>query len=140
MSDQKLDKIVEKIGAEGFEYLKNSLMQSLQKECENFGNQKFNEQNFQNNRNFNQNCQNSQMQNQGLLNSILGGNFSSNMSRNELIKGILIGAGVTYVLTNENAQKALFNSFAKLQNMLNMGLEELKERFEDAKAELEENA
>mgnify|MGYP001422093245 CR=1 FL=1 len=53
------------------------------------------------------------------------------------LKGALIGAIGAYILTNENAQKTIFKTIAKGGDMLNAGIEELKERMEDAKAELE---
>lgn len=153
MNDPKLDEIINKIGEEGFEYLKNSIAQSVQQECATimqscgFNGTGANFQNASNAQNpaFSQNPTaqagaNFQANNNsgGLLNSIFGGNFGDNYGRNELIKGILIGAGVTYALTNENAQKAIFGGIAKLQGMLGAGLEEMRERFEDAKAELDE--
>ena len=51
------------------------------------------------------------------------------------LKGVLVGAGVAYLLTNEKAQQALFKAIVKAGNLLECGVEELKERFEDAKAE-----
>jgi hypothetical protein len=53
------------------------------------------------------------------------------------LKGALIGAVGAYLLTNENAQKTIFKTFAKGADMFSAGIEELKERMEDAKAELE---
>jgi hypothetical protein len=53
------------------------------------------------------------------------------------IKGALIGAVGAYLLTNETAQKAIFKGVAKTTSMFQAGMEEMKERFEDAKAELE---
>ena len=52
------------------------------------------------------------------------------------VKGLIIGAGVTYLLTNEKAQQALFSAIIKAGDLLQGGFEELKERFEDTKAEL----
>ncbi len=74
-----------------------------------------------------QNVQNTQ-------NSTLIPSFNTN----DFIKGALIGAAVGYLLTNEKAQKTIMKTFAKGSNMLQMGIEEMKERFEDAKAEMEE--
>jgi hypothetical protein len=51
--------------------------------------------------------------------------------------GAAIGAVGVYLLTNEKAQKALFKSVAKGALMFSAGLEEMKERYEDAQAELE---
>ncbi len=59
------------------------------------------------------------------------------LDNGEFIKGALIGAAVGYILTNEKAQKTLMKTFAKGTQMLQMGVEELKERFEDVKAEME---
>lgn len=57
-------------------------------------------------------------------------------TRNFLL-GALVGAVGAYVLTNENAQKAIFKTIAKGSSMFQAGIEEMKERFEDAKAEME---
>lgn len=62
------------------------------------------------------------------------GNFDSS----RFLTGLLIGAAATYILTNENAQKAIFKSFAKGSQLVQAGLEEMKEKFEDAKAEAQE--
>ena len=53
------------------------------------------------------------------------------------LKGALIGAVGAYLLTNEDAQKKIFKTFAKGADMFGAGIEEMKERLEDAKAELE---
>lgn len=53
------------------------------------------------------------------------------------VKGALIGAVAAYVLSNPKAQESLFKAIIKGSNLINAGLEELKERFEDVKAELE---
>lgn len=63
--------------------------------------------------------------------------FGSNWENGNFAKGALIGAAATFLLTNETAQKAIFKVFAKASSMLQMGAEELKERYEDVKAELE---
>ena len=59
-------------------------------------------------------------------------------SGNSFFAGILLGAAATYFLTDENAQKKLFKLIAKGTEMFQMGVEEMKERFEDAKAEIQE--
>ena len=53
------------------------------------------------------------------------------------IKGALIGAVGAYLVTNETAQKAIFKGVAKTTSMFQAGMEEMKERYEDAQAELE---
>lgn len=79
--------------------------------------------------------------------SAFGGFFNSMGSRqnanglfgsNSFITGIVLGAAATYFLTDENAQKKLFKLIAKGTEMFQMGIEEMKERFEDAKAEMQE--
>ena len=64
-------------------------------------------------------------------------NILSSINTNDFIKGALIGAVATYLLTNESAQKAIFKTVAKGTEMFQAGVEEMKERMEDAKAELE---
>ncbi|MDK9719996.1 MAG: hypothetical protein OEL53_02315 [Rhodospirillales bacterium] len=52
------------------------------------------------------------------------------------VKGLLIGAGVTVLLTNEPLQKNLMKSAVRLWSMMQGGVEEMKERFRDAEAEI----
>lgn len=86
-------------------------------------------------KNVNQNQPNQNFQN--TQNGFLDGVFSSNGS-GDFLKGALIGAAATYILTNESAQRAIFKGFAKISTLFECGLEELKERYEDAKAEASE--
>lgn len=65
--------------------------------------------------------------------------FLGSFSNEEFIKGALIGAAVGYILTNEKAQKTIMKTVAKGTQMLQMGVEEMKERFEDVKAEMASN-
>jgi len=55
---------------------------------------------------------------------------------NDFLRGALIGAALTYVLTNKNAQENIFKAFEKGKEFLSAGIEELKERMEDAKASM----
>ncbi|AXK48350.1 hypothetical protein CRU87_00370 [Aliarcobacter trophiarum LMG 25534] len=71
---------------------------------------------------------NNQIQNQS--NSLLNGDF---------VKGALIGAVATYVLTNKNAQESIFQAINKAKTLVTAGIEELKERIEDAKAASQSN-
>jgi len=63
--------------------------------------------------------------------------FSSGLGvhNDALVKGLLIGAGVAYLLTNETVQKNLMTAGVKLWSALQGGVEEMKERFRDAEAE-----
>lgn len=63
----------------------------------------------------------------------LFGNFNTQ----KFLIGVAIGAVGAYLLSNENAQKNLFKAVAKGNELFHTGLEELKEKFEDAKAELQ---
>ncbi len=55
----------------------------------------------------------------------------------DFVKGALIGAGVTYLLTNENVQNGIMKMVAKGVGLFQTGVEEMKEKYEDAKAEIE---
>lgn len=55
----------------------------------------------------------------------------------DFVKGALIGAAAAYLLTNKKLQESLFKTVAKGSSVFQMGMEELKERYEDAQAELE---
>lgn len=55
-------------------------------------------------------------------------------------KGAVIGAGVALLVTNETVQKAVVKTVSKGMAAASAGVEELKEKFEDAKAEVEAEA
>lgn len=59
-------------------------------------------------------------------------------SNSGYLKGFLIGAGVTLVLTNPTVQKALVKGTVKVWSTLQGGVEEVKEQFRDVKAEMSE--
>jgi len=61
---------------------------------------------------------------------------SSASSRDRFVKGLMIGAAATYLLTNDSVQRAAIKSAVKAWSTLQGGVEELKERFQDAEAEL----
>ena len=50
-------------------------------------------------------------------------------------KGALLGAAVAMLVTNETVQKGVVKSVSKLTAAAQSGVEEMKEKFEDAKAE-----
>ena len=96
-------------------------------------------QNLQSGVNINQNpyinqglnpLQNPQQVNDSAKNSFTSGDF---------MKGALLGAALTYFLTNKNAQEGLFKAFGKGSELFSAGIEELKERYEDAKAQMQAN-
>jgi hypothetical protein len=66
-----------------------------------------------------------------------GSFFSSGLGvhNDALVKGLLIGAGVAYLLTNETVQRNLMSTAIKLWSTFQGGVEEVKERFRDAEAE-----
>ncbi len=55
----------------------------------------------------------------------------------DFLKGALIGASVTFLLTNKTTQEAIFGGLSKGNELIQAGIEELKERVEDAKAQME---
>ncbi|WP_104722133.1 hypothetical protein [Helicobacter mesocricetorum] len=80
---------------------------------------------------YTKNNQNTPTQNN--KNSLFGNNSNA---QKDFLKGALVGAVATFILTNENAQRAIFKGFAKISGIFEAGIEELKERYEDAKAEV----
>ena len=64
-------------------------------------------------------------------------NLLGSFDTNQFLIGALVGVAGAYLLTNEKAQKAIFKTVAKGGAMFSAGLEEMKERLEDAQAELE---
>lgn len=52
------------------------------------------------------------------------------------LKGAVAGTAVAYLLSNENVQHAVIKTSVKAWMMLQGGVEELKERFKDAEAEI----
>jgi len=66
-------------------------------------------------------------------NNDLFGNFNTQ----KFLIGVAVGALGAYLLSNKNAQKNLLKAVAKGNELFHTGIEELKERFEDAKAELQ---
>jgi hypothetical protein len=59
-----------------------------------------------------------------------------NFSNDRFLKGLLIGAAAAYVLTNESVQRTAIKGVVKAWSMLQGGVEEIKERFQDAEAEI----
>ncbi|QKF64649.1 hypothetical protein [Campylobacter corcagiensis] len=85
----------------------------------------------------NPNIQNSNAQNLNQNSSFLSSILPTNFSSTNFLQGAVVGALGTYLLTNENAQQAIFKSVVRVGKLLQAGSEEIKERFEDAKAEIE---
>lgn len=59
-----------------------------------------------------------------------------NFKDEKFLKGAITGAALTFILTNESLQKNTIKSLVKLWNTLQGGIEEVKERFQDAEAEI----
>ena len=60
---------------------------------------------------------------------------SRNMRLTHTIFGAALGAAVTVLLTNESVQKGIVTAVARMTAAAQSGIEEMKEKFEDAKAE-----
>jgi hypothetical protein len=52
------------------------------------------------------------------------------------MRGFLLGAGVTLVLTNPRVKKAMLRGTVKLWSIVQGGVEEVKEQFQDVQAEM----
>lgn len=64
------------------------------------------------------------------------GNGLLPFTSDSFLKGALIGAAAAYILTNENVQQSMIKGTVKAWHLLQGGVEEVKERFQDAEAEL----
>ena len=71
------------------------------------------------------------------INNALKDFIPANFNAAGFSKGALVGGVVAYILTNPKAQETVFTAIAKGANLLQAGFEELKERFEDVKAQIE---
>ena len=59
-----------------------------------------------------------------------------NFRDERFLKGALVGAAVTFLLTNDSVQKNAIQSIVKVWDLFQGGFEEVKERFRDAEAEI----
>ncbi|MDY0328687.1 MAG: hypothetical protein RBR07_10590 [Arcobacteraceae bacterium] len=66
-----------------------------------------------------------------------GFSLLGNTTGDKFLRGLLIGGAAAYILTNENAQKAIIKTGMKVFGAVAGGVEEFKEKIMDAKAELE---
>jgi len=66
--------------------------------------------------------------------------WTDSFTGDRFLKGLLIGAAATYLLTNEKAQKVIMKTGMKLFSTVAGGVEEMKEKILDAKAEAEAEA
>jgi hypothetical protein len=71
-----------------------------------------------------------------------GGGFLSglNLQNDAFLKGLLIGAGASLLLSNETVQKNTIATLVKLWAGVQGSVEEMKERFRDIEAELQAQA
>ena len=99
-------------------------------------NQNANQSGFGANQNANQNNFSANQNTQNTT-SAISSFLNSGNSQTDFLKGAFIGVVATFILTNKDAQKAIFKGFAKISSLFEMGIEELKERYEDAKAEVD---
>lgn len=60
----------------------------------------------------------------------------SGLTNDRFLKGLLVGAAAAYILTNESVQRTAIKGAVKAWTAVQGGLEEVKERFQDAEAEL----
>ncbi|MFG1394628.1 hypothetical protein [Xanthobacter agilis] len=65
-----------------------------------------------------------------------GFNWHQHPAADSLIKGLVVGAGAAYLLTNETAQRTILRTAVQVWGFLQGSVEELKERLHDAEAEV----
>jgi hypothetical protein len=58
------------------------------------------------------------------------------LGNDRFVKGLLIGAAAAYLLTNEGVQRSAIKGVVKAWSLVQGGIEEAKERFQDAEAEI----
>jgi hypothetical protein len=73
---------------------------------------------------------------QGIAVPLQTANSPSSLTNPRFIKGALVGAVVAYLLTNESVQQGAIKVAVKAWSLVQGGVEEMKERFRDAEAEL----
>jgi Na+/H+-translocating membrane pyrophosphatase len=61
---------------------------------------------------------------------------SSHLTNPRFLKGALFGALAAYLLSNETVQQNMIKAAVRTWSMVQGGVEEMKERFRDAEAEL----
>ena len=59
------------------------------------------------------------------------------ITNGDFVKGALIGAAVTFLLTNKGAQDSIIKAVSKGNEFFQAGMEEMKERYEDARAQMD---
>lgn len=69
-----------------------------------------------------------------------GGSSWFNLGSDRFVKGALIGAAAAYLLTNESVQRTLIKSVVRTWSLVQSSVEEVKERFQDAEAEIQAEA
>ncbi|MFD2249106.1 hypothetical protein FHS82_002863 [Pseudochelatococcus lubricantis] len=65
-----------------------------------------------------------------------GANLHAHPGADSFVKGLLIGAGAAWLLTNEAAQRTIMRTAVQLWTAVQGGVEELKEKLHDAEAEV----
>lgn len=77
--------------------------------------------------------------NQNPMNQNVNPQNQGGFTSGDFVKGALIGAAVTYLLTNKGAQDSMMKAVSKGTELFQAGMEEVKERYEDARAQMEAN-
>ena len=65
-----------------------------------------------------------------------GGFLGMNFRDQQFWKGALLGAAVALLVTNETVQKSVIRGAAKVMGAVQGGVQEIKEKFEDVRAEM----
>lgn len=68
------------------------------------------------------------------------GFLGMNFRDEQFWKGALLGAAVALLVTNETVQKSVIKGAAKVVGMVQGGVQEVKEKFEDVRAEMRQDS
>jgi hypothetical protein len=63
-----------------------------------------------------------------------------NFRDDQFWKGVLLGAALALLVTSESVQKTLIKGTASVWTAAQSGVEEVKEKFEDIKAEIQQKS
>ena len=70
------------------------------------------------------------------MNSNLPQSVTNSLRSSQFLGGLAVGSVLTLILSNQDVQRALFRGMARVATVARSGMEEMKERFHDAEAEV----
>ena len=70
------------------------------------------------------------------MNSNLPQSVTNSLRSSQFLGGLAVWSVLTLILSNQDVQRALFRGMARVATVARSGMEEMKERFHDAEAEV----